>query len=151
MLAAVFILLLAVGAIVAGSGYSRLARRMRTFRSAPGRVFARDVVLVPGGSTRTGALGDGGGYMPHVRYRYTVDGVELESDKTSFANQGWKRAVAELKLLAIPDDVVVWYDPNKPGEAYLVRHTPTLGYLFIGCGILAALCSLSYIAATLFG
>lgn len=149
MFSALFALLLALGMIAAGWGYVSLARRMRTFRSTSGVVVARDVVAVPGLDTREAAFGQGGGYTAQVRYRYTVDGVELESDKTSFALRGWKRSVAERRLASIPDQVLVWYDPAKPSEAYLEKHEPGLGYALIAGGAFTALCAVGYLIARL--
>lgn len=129
-----FALLLGLAFVGVGVMYASLARRMRSFRSVPGRVVARDVVTVPSGDTTTGTFGEGGGYTPQVTYRYVVDGVELESNKLAFAVRGYKRAVAERKLREIPDDVVVWYDPRAPREAYLHKHGPAAGYAIFAVG-----------------
>ena len=138
-LAPVFALLLGIAFTLVGTMYSALARRMRTYRSVPGRVTARAVVVVPSGNTRTGRYGDGGGYTPQVSYRYVVDGVEHESNKLARAVSGYKRAVAERKLEEIPDRVLVWYDPKEPSEAYLQKHGPALGYalMVLGVGVAA--------------
>jgi hypothetical protein len=147
MFTGLFALLLAVGFVAAGWKYVSVARRMRTFHSTPGKIVARAVVPLPGGNTRSGVYGEGGGYMPSVRYRFAVDGAELFGDKISLAYAGYKHAVAERKLAEIPDDVVVWYDPRKPSDAYLKKHTPTLGIFilvlgaFVGLGALIKLVS----------
>jgi hypothetical protein len=140
-----FVLLLGLACAYAGNLYGAVARRMRSFRSVSGRVVAREVVVVPSGNTTTGRFGDGGGYTPQVTYRYVVDGAELESNKIGLAIHGYKHAVAERKLAEIPETVVVWYDPTKPGEAYLRKHGPALGYLILtlgACLVLGALVSL---------
>ncbi len=123
-----FALFLGLAFVYVGSMYAALARRMRSFKSVPGRVIARDVVVVPSGNTTTGRWGDGGGYTPRVTYRYVVDGVELESNKLSRAVTGYKREVAERKLAEIPDQVTVFFDPAKPSEAYLRKHGPAMGW-----------------------
>jgi hypothetical protein len=151
MVAAIFVAVLCLGCGYAGWGYVKLARRMVLYKSARGQVVQREVVPIPSGDTRTGAFGDGGGYMPRVVYRYTVNGAELESDKLQFAVQGWKRAVAETKLAAIPDDVTVWYDPDAPSTAYLVRHHGGIGYLFMGIAIFGACCDAIGLAVHFFG
>jgi len=135
MLAKVFVLLFGVACSLVGNMYASLARRMRTFKSVPGKVIAREVVLMPSGNTRTGKWGEGGGYTPQVTYRYVVDGVELESNRTAAALQGFKRSVAERKLAEIPEQVVVWYDPNKPSEAYLRKHGAAVGYAILAFGM----------------
>ena len=136
MLTALFALLLGLVATYAGGKYVSLARRMRSFRQVPGRIIAREVVVVPSGNTRTGVFGDGGGYMPSVRYRYTVDGTELEGDRISFVYTGYKRAIAEQRLREIPDEVVVWYDPGKASEAYLKKHSATMGVIIVVLGVM---------------
>jgi hypothetical protein len=134
-----FVLLLGLGFAYVGFTYGALARRMRSFRSVSGRVVAREVVVVPTGDTTTGRWGEGGGYTPQVTYLYVVDGVELRSNKIGLAIPGYKRAVAERKLAEIPDEVVVWYDPSKPSEAYLRKHGPALGYAISTLGVALAI------------
>lgn len=147
MASALFALVIGLGALVAGIGYIRKAHAMRFFRSTRGKIIAREVVAVPGANTREGAYGSGGGYTPSVRYRYSVDGRELESAKLRYAPQGRRRSIAEADLAAIPDDVTVWYDPRKPEEAYLERHTPGLGYFFVALGGVIMTCVAVYLAA----
>ena len=130
-----FALFLGVAFAYVGITYSALARRMRSFKSVPGRVIAREVVVVPSGQTTTGRWGEGGGYTPQVTYRYLVDGVELEGNKLARMVRGYKRAVAERKLAEIPEQVVVWYDPKQPSEAYLQRHGPAFGYAIATLGV----------------
>lgn len=147
MASALFVLIIGLGAFVAGVGYIRKAHAMRFFRSTSGKVIAREVVAVPGANTREGVYGKGGGYAPSVRYRYSVEGRELESAKLRYAPQGRKRSIAEADLALIPDDVTVWYDPRKPEEAYLERHTPALGYFFVALGGVFMMGAVAYFAA----
>lgn len=123
-----FALFLGLAFTYVGYTYSSLAYRMLSFKSVPGRVIARGIVSVSGRS-----------YTPQVTYRYVVDGVELESNKLGRALQGYRHAVAERKLAEIPDQVVVWYDPNKPSEAYLRKHGPAIGYLILTVGLCCVL------------
>jgi len=130
-----FVLLLGLAFTCVGYAYAALARRMRSFQSVAGRVVAREVVVVPSGDTTEGRWGEGGGYTPQVTYRYLVGGIEHESNKIGRTILGYKRAVAERKLAEIPDEVVVWYDPSKPSEAYLSKHGPALGYAILALGV----------------
>jgi hypothetical protein len=142
MAAGIFLLALAAGAIAAGQGYVRTARRMRGFATARGTVTARGVATAPGGDTREGRYGKGGGYQPHVTYDYTVDGVAYTSDRWSYAARGLRRALAEQTAAAVPDAVDVFYDPANPREAYLHTQTPRLGYGLLALGGLLALVGL---------
>jgi hypothetical protein len=74
--AAIALFVISLGAILAGQGYVKTARRMRTFRTTRGRVTGRELAAVAGG-TREGRWGKGGGYRPKVTYVFTVNGVEL--------------------------------------------------------------------------
>jgi hypothetical protein len=73
---------------------------------------------------------------------FTVDGVEHTSDKTSYAHRGLRKSLAEQALAAIGDDVDVHYDPSDPEQAYLDKHTPRMGYWFIGGGVIGVLFAL---------
>ena len=147
MAGAIFLLLLSCGAIIAGRGYVKTARRMRGFRTTTGTVVARDLQTV-GWDDREGRWGKGGGYAPQVTYTYTVDGVSYTSDRVSYAKRGLKRSLAEQRLAEIPDDVEVHYDPAAPQEAYLSTHDPKLGIaLLAGGGVGAVLALLLLVAA----
>jgi hypothetical protein len=135
---AIAILVLSCGAIVAGWGYVRTARRMRSFATVRGTVLAKEVAPLPGGS-REGRWGKGGGSMPRVTYSYTVDGVAYTSDKWSYAMRGYKRSLVEQQLAELPDEVDVHYSPVAPTEAYLETHSPALGRVLVGGGLLGVL------------
>lgn len=134
MLAKLMVLLLGLAFAFVGNVYSSLARRMRSFKSVPGRVIAREVVALSG-NTASGRFGEGGNYTPQVTYRYVVDGVDLQSNKLGRALYGYQRAVAERKLAEIPEQVVVWYDPKQPSEAYLRKHGAAPGYVIMALGV----------------
>jgi hypothetical protein len=135
VVAAIAILVISLGAILAGRGYVRTAGKMRSFATTRGHVTAREVVMI-GGLSREGKWGQGGNYRPQVTYDYTVGGVAYTSDRLSYAHRGLRRNLAEQQLAAIPDEVDVYYDPAAPQEAYLQKHTATLGrYLLAGGGV----------------
>jgi len=69
-----------------------------------------------------------------VTYDYSVGGVTYISDRSTYADRGLRRSLAEQRLAAIPDEVDVYYDPASPHEAYLEKHTPGLGRSFLGGG-----------------
>ena len=142
MVFGIALLVISLGAIVAGRGYTSTARKMRSFAVTQGTVLETKAVTVPGGDTREGHFGSGGGYMPYVRYAYSVDGVDFTNDKVSYAFKGMKRSLVEERVAAWPDDVDVHYDPTNPQEAYLETHTPTAGRWFIIGGSIGAVLGL---------
>ena len=142
MAAGIFLIVLSLGAIAAGWGYVRTARRMRGFATTRGTVTARGVAPVPGGDTREGRYGKGGGYQPQITYAYAVEGVAHTSQRWSYAARGLRRELAEQTAAAVPDDVEVFYDPARPDEAYLHTHTPRIGYWLVGGGVLGLLIGL---------
>ena len=147
MVAAVFVLVIAAGALAAGIGHVRKARSMRGYRSTVGQVVARDVAAIPGVDLREGRWGRGGGYEPRIVYRYSVDGVEFTGDRLGYVRRGLKRAIAERRAAAYPDELQVWFDPADPREAYLERHTPGLGWALVALGVVLAAGALAAIAA----
>jgi hypothetical protein len=139
--AAIALFVISLGAIAAGWGYVKTARRMRNYKTTRGRVIKRELAAVAG-DTREGRWGKGGGYRPKVTYVFSVDGVEHTSDKTTYAHRGLKQALAEQELAAIADEVDVYYDPASPQDAYLEKHSPGMGYWFLaggGVGVVIAL------------
>ena len=139
MIVGLFLLVLAAGAIAAGVGYVRAARRMRGFAVARGRVVGREVTTLPTCDRREGVWGSGGGSMPKVTYTYEVDGRTYTSDRWSYAYKGLKRAVAQRMADAVPDEVDVHYNPADPAEAYLETNSATAGVLITGLGVLMGL------------
>jgi hypothetical protein len=142
MAAAIALFVISLGAIAAGWGYVKTARRMRDYETARGRVIKRELATVAGG-TREGRYGKGGGYRPKLTYVFAVDGVEHTSDKTTYAHRGLKQELAEQQLAAYPDDVEVFYDPASPDDAYLEKHSPGLGYWFLAGGAFGVLIALA--------
>lgn len=144
MASAIALLVISCGAIAAGWGYVKTARRMRSFPTTRGTVLKRELATLSGGY-REGRWGRGGNHRAKVTYAYTVDGVGYTSDRSTYAHRGLKQSIAEQELAAIPDEVDVYYDPAAPGEAYLETHTPRLGkFLLAGgsVGVIAALIGL---------
>ena len=144
---AIGLLVISLGAIVAGRGHVKTAHRMRSFQTTRGRVVGREVAVVSG-LDREGRWGGGGNYRPKVTYEYTVGGVEYTSDRTSYVLRGLRKSLAQQQLAAIPDDVEVHYDPAKPQEAFLETHTPRLGRALIAGGAIGALFALLIMAGS---
>ena len=91
---------------------------------------------MPSGDRTEGRWGQGGGTVPKVTYRYTVDGVDYTNDRWSYAWRGMKRSIIEAQLK---------HDPRRgrrstttrrtPTESYLELHTPNTGVYFVAGGI----------------
>ena len=99
MAGAIALIVISLGAIVAGRGYTSTARRMRTFATARGTVLEKRAIPLPSGDTTTGRWGKGGGYHPYVKYRYEVDGRTYTHDKVSYALHGLKQELVEHEEL----------------------------------------------------
>jgi Protein of unknown function (DUF3592) len=134
------LIVISLGCIVAGRGYIRIAKRMRSYATTRGRVTRRGLARTSGDNE--GRWGQGGNYRPDVTFVFSVEGVEHTSDKVSYAHRGLRQSAAEAALAAIPDDVEVHYDPEHPEQAYLEKHTPRIGYWFVGGGVFGILLGL---------
>src|SRR3954453_8697568 len=148
MLGALFVLLIAAGAIAAGVGYVRAAHRMRGFQTTRGHIRSREVIqiapLTRGGE---GRFGKGGNHTPKFTYAYEVAGTSYTGDKLGYATRGFKESIAEQKAAAMPDEVDVHYNPADPAEAYLETNSAALGWGLIVLGVVLSLGALIALAA----
>ncbi len=103
------------------------ARRMTAWPSVHGRVTSSTLV------TDHTRMEDGTvAYYPQTSYQYVVAGLEYRSQRRTLINvggSGLARGVAERVLAQYPagSDVLVFYDPEHPGEAILERPDPVAG------------------------
>ncbi len=144
VIAKIVILIISAGAVLAGWGFVRATRRMRSYQTTRGTVIGRELAAMPL-DTREGRWGKGGGYQPKVTYVYTVGGVSYTSDRWSYAAAGLRHDLAQKTLDAVPDQVDVHYDPRAPQQACLQIQSPGRGYLVLiggALGMLAALAAL---------
>ena len=139
MLAGIFVLVIAAGAIAAGVGYIRTARRMRGFATTRGRIVSREVYDDINFSNVEARFGQGGGFTPKFTYTFEVDRKSYTGDKLGYTTRGYKKSVVEQKLAAMPDDVDVHYNPADPTEAYLETNSATGGWLLMLLGDVLAL------------
>jgi hypothetical protein len=148
MLAALFVLVIAIGAIAAGVGYVRAAHRMRGFKTTRGRITSREAARVVGFDRQEARWGSGGGYTPAFTYTYEVAGTTFTGDKLGYATEGLKKRIAEERVAAMPDEVDVYYNPADPSEAYLRTNSATFGWvLAVGGGVLALGAVIALVAA----
>jgi hypothetical protein len=137
---AIFLTVISLGAIAAGAGYVKTARRMRDYLTTRGRVIGRDIDMVATGGPDP-KWGKGGGWAPKITFTYTVAGTTYTSDRATYARRGLKKELAREAADAVPDEVDVHYDADDPGQAFLEKHTPGIGRALIagGCvGVLVA-------------
>ena len=125
---------LAYGATVGGGAFNQAgatydgavsdpAGRYATIGGGNGNIITANYGTIGGGGGQKGGLTFGSRnrtYTPTVRFTYAVDGTEHESDaivhdSVESGTQRW----AQKALDAIPDDVVVRYDPKDPATACL--------------------------------
>ena len=139
MLAALFVLVLAAGAIAAGVGYIRAAHRMRGFQTTKATITGREVVPVPAFDRKEARYGKGGGWTPKFTYTYEVGGTTFTGDKLGYATSGLKRRIADQEAESMPEQVDVHYDPGNPSEAYLRTNSATLGWVLAVGGSIFAL------------
>jgi hypothetical protein len=80
-------------------------------------------------------------YTPKVQYRYVAEGVTLVGARISHVVPSYssaRTAEAELALYPVDSPVVVYFNPQKPSEAVLVRKAPgAIIFLCVGIIILA--------------
>jgi hypothetical protein len=83
---------------------------------------------------KTGTDSDGRTtYAPQVRYQYAIDGQQHESDNVLPINVNFGRSWAEEIAYRFEpgQSVMAYYNPAKPGEAFLVHEASFFPYLFI--------------------
>ena len=144
------LLVISLGAFLAGRGYLQAARRMRSFMTTRGTIVERSLGRMSsfGRPTTDPKFGKGGTYSVEVAYTYEVGGKSYRSDKLSYAKRGWRKSVAEQQLAEIPDQVDVHYNPAAPGEAYLETNGPSAGWFLAGGGVCGMLLGLLMVLAS---
>ena len=80
-------------------------------------------------------------YAPKVQYRYVAEGVTIVGTRIAHVESSYdshRKAEAELALYPVDSPVVVYFNPQKPSEAVLVRKAPgAIFFLCVGMIILA--------------
>ena len=77
-------------------------------------------------------------YTPKVQYRYVVEGVTLVGARISHVESSYqdhRKAEAELAPYPVDSPVVVYFNPQKPSEAVLVRKAPG-AIIFLCAGVI---------------
>lgn len=82
-------------------------------------------------------------HIPLVKYVYQVEAQEFVSDRIhpkrlqlpQYGNKKWAQARAQ----SFPDEVTVHYNPEDPGESFLVQTPKRMLYVIIGGSCVAIL------------
>ena len=98
--------------------------------------------IIGGGIEKSRERDDDGGYRatytPKVQYRYVVEGITIVGSRIAHVersyNSRWK-AEAEVAPYPVDSPVVVYFNPQKPSEAVLVRKAPG-AIIFLCAGII---------------
>lgn len=117
-MAAYFVLILGVFALLAAARQYRGLHRTSSFTAVPGRIVERAVVPA---TTTSAGVSNGPRFEVRVRYVYTVDGQEFSGDRVALTKVSYTRASAERALAALPVTVTVYADPDDPATAVLNR------------------------------
>ena len=98
--------------------------------------------IIGGGIEKSRQRDDDGGYSasytPKVQYRYLAEGVTIIGSSIAHVERRYdshRKAEAELALYPVDSPVVVYFNPQKPSEAVLVRKAPG-AIIFLCAGII---------------
>ncbi len=107
-------------------------RRARNWLTIPGNILERGV--------GEPMAGPGRGYLPRVRYSYTVQGKQYENDQV-FSVRGTGGTSTQMRKLvdSLPDPIPVHYNPGNPAESCLLLNRMGSYRLLVGFGALAFL------------
>jgi hypothetical protein len=82
------------------------------------------------------------GYAVSVEYEYTAGGARYTGKRIGFSRRQYarkRRAEAELARYPAGSGVVVYFDPQKPSDAVLVRNYPDSVLLIVSGIVLLAI------------
>ena len=98
--------------------------------------------IIGGGIEKSRQRDDDGGYSasytPKVQYRYVAEGVAIIGTRIAHVERSYnshRQAEAELALYPVDSPVVVYFNPQKPSEAVLVRKAPG-AIIFLCAGVI---------------
>ena len=118
-------------AIIYGLYQRRRLRASAAWNQTLGTIAAAEVV--------EDNAGDSVQFKLHVRYQYVVDGRHYTGNRVEFGGRQYirkKKAQAQLERFPVDSSVIVYFNPDKPEDAVLIRSAPSSRGYLIG-GILA--------------
>jgi hypothetical protein len=131
-IAAISSLLIGSGLLAYGLYQRARLRASQSWPTVPGTIA--NAVLAK--ETSTDENGTSTSYHADVRYQYAVNGVAYTGKRIGFIRHSYirhSRAQAELDRYPVNSTVQVFFDPEKPSDAILVREAPS-SFLYIGGG-----------------
>jgi hypothetical protein len=140
---AVFVLVIGLGAMVAGFTMRSASSTARGWPVASGKITERTT----GPSTTSGASRPGRYFEPRVTYSYTVDGKPYQGHRIGLSTDGYDQDKAQRVADGLPERVDVYYNPRDPSDALLSPGSSGSGILLLILGALGLLIG----AAMLYG
>lgn len=135
---AIAILFVVMGgvAIYIAMRVSSAIRDGKDWPTVPGKILERRV------GERMGTRSQN--FIPYVKYAYTVNGHAYVNDQVYLIKRtgNLEDKVKEL-VDGLPDPVPVHYNPDAPGDAYLLVNPMTTYWLTLGLGIFGILVGLA--------
>lgn len=132
----------AVG-IWAALSVSQALRRTRDWPTANGAILERGVGE---------AMSQSHTFMPHVKYRYEVNGKTFTNDQVYAIRRTGNLAPKVKELVdGLPDPVPVFYDPDDPSQSFLIRNSAASYWLLIAFSIFVCLLGCATLITAIFG
>ena len=130
---------MAIGMIAGGlTGVGLLAAGVwQRNKIAASQSWPQTTGSVTSGSIVREACNDSTGYSVSLTYEYVANGVTYTGERIGFSRRVYSRgsrAQAELDRYPAGSGVIVYFNPEKPADAVLVRSYPD-SIILIVCGI----------------
>lgn len=88
-------------------------------------------------------------FYPVVKYRYTVGGKAYTNDRVYATGRIDSRAPTVQELLdGLPDPVPIFYDPDDPQDAYILRTSSWMHWIMFALGGITTLVGIARLVAT---
>ena len=89
-------------------------------------------------------------YMPYVKYQYDVGDKHFINDQVYLIKRtGGLHDEIQKLVDGLPDPVPVHYDPNNPGDSFLIVNPTGTKWILVGAGALALLMGLAQLLVAL--
>jgi hypothetical protein len=99
----------------------------RSWLQVPGTITAGSIVVLSGD--------DSTGYAPEITYSYEVNRMRYTGKRIRFNRRQYilkSRARKELDSYPVNSGVIVYFDPQNPGDAVLIREATDSTGLIVG-------------------